>query len=625
MLDQDNDRSRQFTRRAFVLGAVQGGILAVLGGRLAWLQVVQGNRYKTLAEDNRINIKLIAPPRGQIVDRFGVPLAVNTQDFRVLVTPEQTEDLKSALKNLDQVLDLDDETVKKVLKQAKKSARFLPLEIKNNLNWDQVAAIEVNLPDLPGISIDVGEIRNYPFSQSTAHLIGYVGKVNEAEQAKEKDNKTLKLPGYRVGKTGLEKALDQDLRGEAGTSEMEVNVLGREVRELKRTPPRPGSRVILTIDAELQRYAQERLSQTRSASAVIMDVHTGAVYALASYPSFDPNFFTRGISAERWEELLADPATPLTNKALAGQYPPGSTFKMITALAGLATGVITKNTRVFCPGHYTLGKDRFHCWKKGGHGTVNLTSALSESCDTFFYKAATEIGIDNIALWARKFGFDQKLDFELPEERKGLMPDKKWKENYIGQKWQAGESIVASIGQGYILATPMQLAVMTSRLVNGGLAVKPWVVSAVGETSRENRVWDTMEVDPVHMKMVKDGMDAVMLTARGTARASQIKEAGFEMGGKTGTAQVKRITKQERAAGIKNEDLEWKYRHHALFIGYAPYTNPRYACSVVVEHGGGGSAAAAPVARDLLHMAQKRDPASKAALQQTGQEKSANG
>lgn len=609
MIEKENERAKQFTRRAFVLGGIQGGILCILGGRLGWLQVAQGSRYKTLAENNRINLKMLAPSRGEIVDRFGVPLAVNTQNFRVLVTPEQTDDLKTALKKLHQIVELEENTVTKILKQAERSASFVPLEIKDNLNWDQVAKIEVNLPDLPGLSIDVGEIRSYPFADSTAHMIGYVGAVNKKELADEEDEPLLKLPGFRIGKTGIEKALDKDLRGSAGNVEMEVNVLGREVRELKRDNGTVGSRVVLSIDAELQRYTQERLAQTRSASAVIMDVHTGALYALASHPGFDPNLFTRGISAERWEELLADPAFPLTNKALAGQYPPGSTFKMVTALALLEEGAITSKSTVFCPGHYELGRDRFHCWKHSGHGWVSVVSALAESCDTFFYKNSTEIGIDKIAEMARRLGLDQKYGFELPEERAGLMPDKSWKERYIGQKWQPGETVVASIGQGYIQTTPLQLAVMTSRLVNGGYAVKPWIIGMNGDAVTGQQQWESMNLSKSNLDLVKSGMNAVMLSKSGTAAASQIDIEGMEMGGKTGTAQVKRITKAERAAGVKNEELEWKYRHHALFVGYAPYANPRYACAVVVEHGGGGSKAAAPVARDLLKMAQMRDPA----------------
>lgn len=619
MMEKDTDRAKTFTRRAFVVGTIQGGLLMLLGGRLAWLQIAEGVRYKTLAEDNRINVKMIAPGRGQIVDRFGVPLALNTQNFRVLVVPEQTDDLEKALRALHKVVPIEEREIAKVLKQAKRSPEFAPLEVRDNLNWEQVAAIEVNLPDLPGLSIDVGEIRSYPLTDATAHLIGYVGAVNESEMT---DDPILKLPGFRIGKAGIEKSFDGPLRGSPGNVEVEVNVVGREVRELKRQVPTPGKRLVLSIDAELQRYTQQRLSETRSASAVIMDSHTGAVYALASYPSFDPNNFTRGISAERWEELLADPASPLNNKAVSGQYPPGSTFKMVTALAALEAKVAHRGTSVYCPGHYEYGNGRFHCWKPEGHGTVNIISALAESCDTYFYKLSTDIGIDNIAVMARKLGLGEKFGFELPEERPGLIPDAKWKKANRGESWQPGETIVAAIGQGYTLATPLQLAVMTSRLVNGGYAVKPWVAARENPPTSE-KDWPLLGIKKEHLEMIMEGMDAVVGGERGTARGAQIKVEGMEMGGKTGTAQVKRITMRERAMGIKNENLPWKYRHHALFVGYAPVSNPRYVCSVVVEHGGGGSAVAAPVARDLLLMAQKRNPAASKMYQEEQEAKTA--
>lgn len=612
MLDRENDRAETFTRRAFVIGAGQGLILAVLGGRLAYLQIAQGAQYKTMAENNRINVKLLAPSRGQIVDRFGVPLALNNQDFRVVLIPEQTDDMKKALEKLSTMIHLDERQIQKALNLAKKSTKFTPIEVRDNLTWDEVATIEVNLTDLPGISTEVGEIRTYPFGDATAHMIGYVGSVAKGEVT---EDPLLKLPGFRIGKTGIEKSLDNELRGSAGTAEMEVNVLGREVRQLKNNPPVPGKRITLTIDADLQFNMQERLVETKSASAVVMDVNNGAVYALCSFPSFDPNHFTRGISAERWEELLADPAYPLTNKAIAGQYPPGSTFKMVTALAALEAGVISEHTTTFCPGHYDLGRDKFHCWKQGGHGTLNLVQALAQSCDTYFYKLAVDLGIDRIAAMARKLGMGDKLGFELSEERPGLMPDKNWKLGQYGESWQPGETIVASIGQGYILSTPLQLAVMTSRLVNGGYAVKPWIVGYTGDKPGGQPQWPKIDINPKYLALVREGMAAVVNHERGTAHGSRLKApdiAELKMGGKTGTAQVKRITKQERALGIKNETLPWRYRHHALFVGYAPLDNPRYACAVVIEHGGGGSAAAAPVARDLLTLTLQRDPGARA-------------
>ena len=608
-MERDSDRSRVFTRRAFVIGALQGTALAALGGRLAWLQIAQSQRYATLAESNRINIKMLAPSRGLIVDRYGEKLAVNAQNFRAVIIPEQTPDLETALSRLQKLITVSQRDIQRVLKQAEKSPPFMPLEVVDNLAWEDVAKVEVNLPDLPGISIDEGEIRRYPLGQATAHLIGYVGAVSKGEQ--ESGDPLLTLPGFTIGKTGIEKKFDLPLRGSAGSAEVEVNVVGREVRELKRNPGKPGARIALTIDAELQRYVHDRLAPGLSASAAVMDVHTGAVYALSSYPGFDPNVFARGIPAELWEELLADAALPLNNKAAGGQYPPGSTFKMVTALAALEKGVITSKSTAFCPGHYDLGKSRFHCWKKGGHGTVDVIRAITESCDTFFYKLANDLGIDNLAECAHRLGFNQKYDFELPEEKSGLVPTRAWKKAQFGESWQPGETIVNVIGQGYVLATPLQLAVMTARLVNGGLAVKPWIAATESQPQGRQETWPDMGFKKRNLELILKGMSNVVLSPRGTAHGARIMEEGFEMGGKTGTAQVKRITREERAEGVQNKDLPWKFRHHALFVGYAPVANPRYACSVVVEHGVGGAQAAAPVARDILLMTQRRDPASR--------------
>lgn len=598
---------RMFTRRAFVIGGLQICALGLISLRLAWLQLSQGQRYKTLSDKNRINMKILPPVRGNIVDRFGVPLAVNNQNFRVMVTAEQTKSIEQSVRKLAQYIKISETQIEKVLKQSKKTSKFVPVEIRDDLTWKEVAKVEVNLPDLPGISIGEGEVRNYPYGKSMAHIIGYVGMPAEADI---EENPLLRLPGFKIGKNGIEKQHDTMLRGAAGNAEIEVNVVGREVRELNRREGQEGARVMLSIDAELQRFTRDRLAKERSASAVIMDTQTGAVYASASHPSFDPNLFTYGISAPAWQELLADIGHPLTNKAIAGQYPPASTFKMITALAGLRTGKITTNTTSFCSGRYDFGNGKFHCWKRGGHGWVGVNTAIMKSCDVFFYEAATEIGINEIAKTARQFGLGEKLGFDVPGERPGLVPDTKWKLGYMNNKWQQGETIIASIGQGYLLATPLQLAVMTARLVNGGYAVKPWVTAAIDDKIIEHpKSWPKMDVDPSHLKLMIKGMDDVVNHKRGTAHGSVIKEEAFAMGGKTGTAQVKRITMEDRRRGVKNEELDWKSRHHALFVGYAPLHKPRYVCSVVVEHGIGGSRTAAPIARDLLLEAQKRAPA----------------
>lgn len=605
-MERDQDQQQVFSRRAFVAGIGVTGLMAVLGSRLAWLQLMQGEEYKTLAESNRINLKMLAPPRGQIVDRFGVPLAINVQDFRVLMIAEQADNVEKALARVGKYVPLDEKSVVNILREIKRNPRFVPVQVKNNLSWEQVADIEMNIPDLPGVLVEDGEIRNYPYREATSHVIGYVGRVSESEMT-EKDP-MLKLPGFQIGKNGIEKAYDSILRGTPGKSETEVNVHGRPVRQLSINAPKAGDRLMISIDAELQSYVQQRLSVDRSGSAIIMDVQTGAVYALASHPGFDPNVFARGVTVPEWEELLSDETKPLNNKAITGQYPPGSTFKMITALAGLEAGIINEHWSVSCPGHYNFGNTVFHCWKKGGHGTVNLTKALAESCDTYFYKLSTQLGIAKIAEMARRFGMGSKTEIELPEEKAGLIPDEKWKRGARGEGWHPGETIVASIGQGYIQTTPLQLTTMVARLVNGGFAVKPWIADHVGEGAVKHPEWPSLNIKPQNLQLIRNGMDHVLMPG-GTAWSSRITEAGMEMGGKTGTSQVKRISKAERAAGIKQTDLPWHLRHHALFVGYAPLHAPRYACCVVVEHGGGGSAAAAPIAKDIMLEVQRRNPA----------------
>lgn len=605
----DDYSEKSFTRRAFVIGGLQLFGLIILGARLAWLQIAQGKRYKMLSDKNRINIKIIPPPRGEIVDRFGVPLAINTQIYRVLIIPEQTDDIEKSLRALQHVIYLEEEHIARVIKEASKTAKFIPLRIKEDLSWGDVAKVEVRLPDLPGVFIDVGDVRSYPYRDSTAHIIGYVRSVSKEDL--EADDPVLRLPGFRIGKTGVEKVYDKEMRGKPGAAEVEVNVVGREVRELKRKDALPGRRVTLSVDGELQRITQEALSAHQSASAVIMDAYSGAVYAMASYPAFDPNMFVRGLTTQEWQAIVQNPTHPQTNKAISGQYPPGSTFKMVTALAGLEAGIINHNTTVFCPGHYDYGNDnRYHCWKSAGHGYMTLETALQESCDVFFYKLSTEIGIDAIADMARRLGLGERLGLELSREKPGFIPDTAWKKETTGRPWYPGETIISSIGQGSILTTPLQLAVMTARLVNGGRAVKPWITSYVGDTYLGHDGWEDLDIDPKHLDFVCKGMARVVNNIRGTAHGSRIKTEGMEMGGKTGTAQVQRITLEQRRLGIKNKDLPWTQRHHALFVGYAPVHDPRYVCSVVVEHGVGGSSAAAPIAKTLLEQTQRRDPAS---------------
>lgn len=603
-MNRDSERQKEFTRRALLIGVAKLGLFSALVSRLAYLQLIEQEKFQTLSDKNRINIRLIAPLRGEIMDRFGVPLAVNGQNFRASVIPEQTDNLEDTLKRLSLLIPLNEDEKKEVLSEVTKRRPFAPILVKENLTWEDMAKIEINLPDLPGVSTEEGQTRSYPFGNATAHIIGYVGRVSQAELT---DDPILTIPAFRIGKLGVEKKYDLDLRGAAGQVQSEVNVVGREIRELNRTDAKRGERLTLTLDADLQMQCQDRLARERSAAAVIMDADTGEVYALCSHPSYDPNVFSRGIPADLWEELLSDDTHPLTNKAVAGQYPPGSTFKMVTALAVLDAGV-SPDAHVFCPGYYMLGNNKFHCWKEGGHGSVNVTQAIAQSCDTYFYEMGKRIGIDNIAKMARRLGLGSRLDFDVPGEGPGLIPDRAWKQKRHGKAWQLGETLNSSIGQGDTLATPLQLATMTARLVNGGKAVKPILVRTVESEGSQLHEWPSVDLNPAHLAVINRGMQMVVNDPRGTAFGARIKEEGYTMGGKSGTAQVKRITLQQRAAGIKNDSLPWKYRHHALFVAYAPIDKPKYVAAVIVEHGGGGSGVAAPIAHDLLLATQKRDP-----------------
>ena len=607
----DADRYRMLARRTLVLGGLQAGMIATLVGRMYYLQVVESRRYQMLAEDNRISMRLLAPSRGLIVDRFGVPMATNDQNFRALIVSEQARNIDRTLGVLSGIIQLAPSEVERIRREISRRRRFVPVTVRENLTWDQVSVIEVNAPDLPGVIIDVGEVRSYPLVDQAAHLIGYVGAVSEEEL--DDDRPVLSLPGFKIGKSGVEKTQDESLRGSAGTSEVEVNAFGREIRELSREEGDRGHKVTLTIDTELQTAAHQRLLKEKSASAVIMDAQTGAVYALASAPGFDPNVFSRGIPSDLWKSLLDDEATPLINKAIAGQYPPGSTFKLAVALAGLESGAIGLDHTVTCNGTFQLGDHTFYCdaYKTGGHGTLGLVEGIARSCDVYFYDVGNRTGIDAIAAVANRLGLGEKTGIDIGNEHTGTIPSTAWKKAHTGEPWYAGETISCAIGQGQVSATPLQIATMAARLANGGYAVVPHVTHAVAGVERESPVWPKIDFKPQNLAAVVAGMRAAV--DHGTGARVQIKEPDMQMGGKTGTAQVHEYTVAERDSGnIAKVDAElpWKLKNHAWFVGYAPRDNPRYVCAVLVEHSGKfGAEAAGPVAHDLLLLTQQRDPA----------------
>ena len=464
MNSRDNDRQRQFSRRAALLAGGQFSLLTALVGRMYYLQVVESERYHMLAEENRINMRLLPPSRGRVIDRFGVPIAINQQNYRVLLKAENAPDVSAVLDRLSMIIPISADEKARVLKEIRRRKKFVPVTVREFLDWEDVAQLEVNTPDLPGIDIDVGERRFYPNGAAGAHILGYVGSPRPQDLS---GDPLLELPGFKVGRSGVERAFDLPLRGRAGASQLEVNSVGRVIRELDRQDGDPGQDVVLNIDMTLQQEAMKRLGD-EAGSVVVMDVETGGVIVQASTPSFDPNAFTEGLSTAQWRAVADNERAPLRNKALAGEYAPGSTFKMIVALAALEAGLVTPETNYFCPGYLEVGDGKFHCWRRHGHGHVNLDRGIAESCDVYFYEVARRVGIDNIARMAGKFGLGTELGMDTPGERAGLIPTKAWKRAVIGQPWVLGETLVAGIGQGFITTTPMQLATMTARMVNGG-------------------------------------------------------------------------------------------------------------------------------------------------------------
>jgi len=610
---RETQRQKSMTRRAALLAGGQALLGAALVGRLYQLQILEKDRYTVLAEENRINLRLLVPPRGRIIDRFDTVLADNHPNYRVVLVPEQTSDITTTLNALGTLIEITDADRRRVMRDAKRHHPFIPVSVRANLSWAEMARVEVAIPELPGVSIEQGLLRFYPYGASAAHVLGYVAAVSDKELT---GDPLLELPDFRIGKSGIEKAEDLTLRGTAGTSQVEVNAYGRVVREVGRAEGQPGQDVVVSLDMALQDYAIKRCADEIAVSCVVLDAATGDILSLVSSPSFDPMVFSNGLSPATWQELSTDPRNPLQDKATAGLYPPGSTFKPVVALAALEAGAITPDTVINCPGYIELGDATFHCWRSGGHGPMHLHDAIKKSCDVFFYETARRTGIDRLATMAHRFGFGSPLGLDIPGERGGLIPTRDWKLATTGVAWQQGETLITGIGQGSVLATPLQVATMAARLVSGRVVVPHLVrqaglMPAGGDRAPPN--FAPLGITHQALALVLDGMNAVVNDPGGTAYAARISDPAMAMGGKSGTSQVRRISEYEREHGLRKEDeVPWKDRDHALFVGFAPVGAPRYVCAVVVEHGGaeaaGGSAVAAPIVRDVLIEAQKRDP-----------------
>ncbi len=604
---ETEDSARQIGRRSLVLGGLFAGTGAVLAGRMRYLQVERADDFRLLAEENRINIRLLPPARGLIFDRGGVLVAGNEQNYRVTLVREDAGDVDEVLAELARIVNLDLVTLDRARQEIARRPPFVPVTVADRLSWAEISAVAVNAPALPGVTPDVGLSRIYPMGGDFAHVVGYVGPVSDyyLEQTGDTDP-VLQIPDFQVGRNNIEARLEPTLRGSAGTTRVEVNAGGRIMRELDRDPADPGSDVQLTVDAGLQNYVEARLSG-ESAGSVVIDCQSGEILALASAPTFNPNLFVRGISTGAWNGLNADPYRPLANKATQGLYPPGSTYKMVVALAALEAGVIRPDETFNCPGHLEVGNRRFHCWRRGGHGRMDMVQAIGQSCDVFFYELAQRVGIEAISAMARRLGCGVRHELPLSGIAEGLAPTMDWKMQNRGASWVVGDTINASIGQGFVLSSPLHLAVMTARLASGR-AIQPAIIRSIDGISQLPEPAPELGFDPAFLTHIHQGMWNVNNDRRGTAYGSRVEVAEYKIAGKTGTSQVRNISTAERASGVvSNNDLPWDRRDHALYVGYAPFDNPRYACAVIVEHGGGGSAVAAPIARDILLRAQVGD------------------
>ena len=590
---------RLITRRAAILGGVQLAFVGALGARMQYLQVDQADQFRMLAEENRINIRIIPPARGEVFDRNGVALARNAPSYRIVIVREDAGDIEEVVQRLGRIVQLDGEEVERAMAEMKRSAPFLPITIADEVTWEGLSRVSVNAPALPGVTPEVGLSRIYPLGSDYAHVLGYVGAVSEADLEQLEDpDQLLRIPRFQIGKIGVEAKAENMLRGKAGAKRVEVNATGRVMRELDRSEGTAGSDLQLTVDSKLQSYVQARLTG-ESASTVVMDVTSGDLLAISSAPSFDPNLFVRGISSRDYAALTEDKYRPLASKAVQGTYPPASTFKMVVAMAALEQGLVDPEDTVFCPGYLEVAGRRFHCWKRSGHGRVDMQDSIEQSCDVYFYTLALKVGIENISAMSNRFGLGLRYDVPMSAVNQGMIPTKDWKLRTQGQDWVIGDTVNASIGQGYMLASPLQLAVMTARLASGN-EVTPRLIKSIDGIEQASGGGASLGLNENNLRRMRDAMFGVVNGRRGTAYGSRIIDDTMRMSGKTGTAQVRNISAAERATGVlREEDLPWEHRDHALFVSFAPYDNPKIAVSVVVEHGGGGSRAAAPIARDV--------------------------
>ncbi len=592
------------TRRAALMSLGGIGMFGILGARLYNLQVTNAEDYIALSEDNRFNYNMLLPSRGQILDRHGEALAVNIPNYRIVLIPERTPNIDEALAAVSDVIDIDERALKRIHRDIKSNPKFVPITIQDNVEWEKFASLNMGIYDLPGVVPEVAEGRNYPNNGIFAHTLGYIGRAGDSDVEAD-DDPLLRQPTFRIGKTGVEAAEDKKLRGASGRLKVEVNAMGRIVREWPdpKDAARPGKDVFLTLDAHLQKFSAEQFEDDSGGISVI-DCMTGELRTLLSMPSFDANLFVNGLTQSDMDQLNNDPKRPQFNKVIGGGYPPASTYKMVVMLAALESRMIDPNDDVFCVGKLRLGNRTFHCWKRQGHGRMDMREALKQSCDTYFYEIAQVIGVSKIADMGKRLGLGQTFGIGIAGEKSGIVPDEDWKQERLGAAWRMGDTLNASIGQGFVLTTPLQLSVMTARLARGTEAITPSLI--IGQ---DIKPFDSLDIDPRHLAYVRDAMYSVCEEPGGTAyRADSLGLGGPKMAGKTGTGQVRGISLSERAEGVrKNDEVPWELRDHSIFVGYAPYDQPRFAVGTIVEHGGSGSGRAANITRAVLSEALKRD------------------
>ena len=589
-----SDQKKQvslFNRRTFILFLLKLSLFSAVGWRLYNIQILDSSKYKTMSKKNQIDLEIIFPVRGKIFDRNRVLIAKNEKVYDVYLIPENTKSINNTLNALSQFIDIDFAKRRKVIELSTQVKKFEKIKIFENISWSVLEKIETNKYNLQGIFIAEDYLRVYPYKDNFSHLLGYISKPNQQELALPFISK---MPNLDIGKEGLEKSFNPLLVGKAGQREIEVNSNGRIIREISKVDSIKGEEISLSIDLRIQQYAINLLKSHRAGSINVINIKNGEILCMASTPTYDPNKIIQKPNKEYWESILANTLSPLTNRSIQGLYSPGSTFKMIVAIAALKHGIINTETTHSCTGKIGFGNRLYHCWKTNGHGKMNVTDAIKQSCDVFFYEISKKLGIDKIAEVAKDFGLGQSYDISMPNQKTGIVPNKKWKKEKIGESWYAGETLISAIGQGFVLTNPFQLVVMTSIIASDGKMIEPTIIKG-------NRVsFKTNEKYSKEIKIIKKAMFKVVNENKGTAFKSRLEDIKFA--GKTGTSQVRRISLSERESDdFREKEQEWKNRDHALFVGYMPYDDPKYSISVIIEHGGSGASTAAPIAKQIFN------------------------